>query len=97
MKGNWNKSEKSKSWWWAWWRDANISMVHRDKALELQAECFAEDIDVPTNVDDYTEQQLVDYFESGGQVRPKAVPKLYEVCHKAAFVREAPSTAARAR
>jgi len=74
--------------------------------LELQADLFAEDVDPPSPLPAWAEDQWVAFFESGGdaaaaeaelarKAAAAAGPPRYEVVHRACFVRAEPSVKAK--
>jgi len=40
------------------------------RVTTMQADCFAEDVQLVTGMDSWTDEQLLAYFESGGEDRP---------------------------
>jgi len=80
-------------------------MLSAAEIADVQAECFAEDIEPPEPVPSWTRDQWIAFFESGGDeqaalevLQPKQPggPAQYEVVHTVCFVRAAPSTTAKA-
>jgi len=74
--------------------------------LELQADLFAEDVDPPSPLPAWAEDQWIAFFESGGdaaaaeaelarKAAAAAGPPRYEVVHRACFVRAEPSVKAK--
>ena len=41
-----------------------------ERIAAIQAECYADDVDVPSGASGWTEAALREYFESGGQSTP---------------------------
>jgi len=75
------------------------------QVADVQADCFAEDVDLPDPLPCWTEAQWVCYFESGGDVaaaievlapKQSSGPVRYEVVHTTCFVRASPNTSAKA-
>jgi len=48
-----------------------ISVINRTIIENIRSEYYAEDIPIPDDIVEWTEQDLRNFFESGGVTRPK--------------------------
>ena len=80
-------------------------LLSAEKIQALQTEAFADDVPVPADAANWTEQALREYFESGGEASPAPPQKAeddhfaaavaMQVIHAFVHVRDRPSTAAK--
>ena len=81
------------------------ALLSAEKIQALQTEAFADDVPVPADAANWTEQALREYFESGGEASPAPPQKAeddhfaaavaMQVIHAFVHVRDRPSTAAK--
>jgi hypothetical protein len=80
-------------------------LLDADQVADVQAECFAEDIDPPDPLPSWSKEQWVAFFESGGEQaaalqvlasQQSTGPTRYEVVHTTCFVRASPDVSAKA-
>ena len=57
---------------------AASSGTSKETILELQSQLHADDIPLPPDIEGWTEEQVQEYFESGGEIKPDSRPASIE-------------------